>query len=141
MLLQIMFMYWKALELNTCSGGRCGSSHRKTVFLRAKRLRFQVLFIFVSGLHPPLSLITYCVKTSRGHFQNEVDSLNEKICFFNFSVQKKIHSHTESSLKNICLLHFASSYSFQLIFGLKSACSNILKIRMENNSAACQLNI
>lgn len=58
----------------------------KKVFLRAKRLRFQVLFILVSGLHPPLSLITYCIKTNRGHFQNKGDSQNEEICYFNFLV-------------------------------------------------------
>lgn len=87
----MMFMYKKVVELNTCYGGSCGSSHRKKVFLRAKRLRFQVLFILVSGLHPPLSLITYCIKTNRGHFQNKGDSQNEEICYFNFLVQKKIN--------------------------------------------------
>lgn len=64
-----------------------GMAHQtQVVFLRAKRLRFQVLFILVSGLHPPLSFITRCIKTNRGHFQSKGDSLNEEICYFNFLV-------------------------------------------------------
>lgn len=56
---------------------------------KSERLRFQVLLILVSGVHRPLSLITYCIKTNRGRFQNKGRSLNEEIWYFNFLVWEK----------------------------------------------------
>lgn len=51
--------------VETCYRGMGGSPRRKTVFLGAKRHRFHVLFVLVSGMHPPLNLISYSVRTNR----------------------------------------------------------------------------
>lgn len=51
-------------EVETFYRGRSGSSCRETAFLRAKRLRSQIMFILCSGLHPPLNLISYSVRTN-----------------------------------------------------------------------------
>lgn len=52
MLPWMMFVYKKAVELSTCYRRKEWLITQKTVFFKAKRLRFQVLFILVSGLHP-----------------------------------------------------------------------------------------